>query len=144
MPASNTAPARTSATSRGETVEARDPIAELVPCGRCGTPGLLVIAARCADSIAGIGLEGGEAYSHGVARSLHWSNGALELGDAICGAVAVGRACDPQEVSWMQRVYHAVTCTSAGCDPSCWLGDPSREGGQLDPRGAGTPFGRGD
>ena len=50
-------------TPRGETVEARDPIAELVPCGKCGTPGLLIIAERCADCIAGLGLDGGEAYT---------------------------------------------------------------------------------
>ena len=47
----------------GGTVEARDAIAELMPCGKCGTPGLLGIAGRCADRIAVIGLEGGEAYT---------------------------------------------------------------------------------
>lgn len=37
-------------------------------------------------------------------------------------------------VSWMQRRYHAVTCTDALFDPTCPVADPGQPGGQLSPR----------
>lgn len=63
QPASGDTGAVTIETSHGGAVEARDPIAELVACGVCGTPRLLVVAGRCADCIAVIGLEASEAYT---------------------------------------------------------------------------------
>lgn len=45
-------------------------------------------------------------------------------------------------MSWMQRRYHAVTCTNARYDPSCVIADLTRTGGQVCPRAAATIMSR--
>ncbi|MBC3189498.1 hypothetical protein H7X46_00240 [Pseudonocardia sp. C8] len=37
-------------------------------------------------------------------------------------------------MSWMQRLYHAVTCTDTTCDPSCEIADPAQPAGRFCPR----------
>lgn len=46
----------------------------------------------------------------------------------------VGGVCQARVVSWMQRLYHAVTCTDTTCDPSCEIADPAQPAGRFCPR----------
>ena len=79
----------------GARVEARDPIAEPLVCGRCGIRALLIVVGRCADCVARIGLEDGpeyEAWRGAVHERVLRGPGAHQAGGRAVAAVAERQA----------------------------------------------------